>query len=146
LYASGWRSSGKLSELQDLFIEEAIKNDILPLDDHVFERFNAEIAGRPDLTGNRTSLTVYPGMTHMTENAFINVKNRSHTITTEVEIPQGGGEGVILAQGGHSCDRRLCRGRQRVHTKDREGDGGADVGARERKGLARPCAGSFLIW
>ena len=50
--------------------------------------------------GDRTSLTVYPGMTHMTENTFINVKNRSHTITAQVEIPQGGGEGVILAQGG----------------------------------------------
>jgi arylsulfatase len=90
----------KLKELQDLFIEEAIKYDVLPLDDRVFERFDASIAGRPDLMGGRTSLTVYPGMTHMTENAFINVKNRSHTITAEVEIPQGGGEGVILAQGG----------------------------------------------
>jgi arylsulfatase len=90
----------KLKELQDLFIEEAIKYDVLPLDDRVFERFNAAIAGRPDLIGDRTSLTVYPGMTHMTENSFINVKNRSHTITAEIEIPQGGGEGVILAQGG----------------------------------------------
>ena len=90
----------KLSELQALFIEEAIKNDVLPLDDRVYERFNAKIAGRPDLMGDRTSLTVYPGMTHMTENAFINVKNRSHSITAEVEIPEGGGEGVILSQGG----------------------------------------------
>jgi arylsulfatase A-like enzyme len=90
----------KLKELQDLFTKEAIKYNVLPLDDRVFERFNAAIAGRPDLMGDRTSLTVYPGMTHMTENAFINVKNRSHTITAKVEIPQGGGEGVILAQGG----------------------------------------------
>ena len=90
----------KLKELQDLFMEEAIKYDVLPLDDRVFERFDASIAGRPDLMGERTSLTVYPGMTHMTENTFINVKNRSHTITAQVEIPQGGGEGVILAQGG----------------------------------------------
>ena len=90
----------KLMELQDLFIEEAIKYDVLPLDDRTFERFNAAIAGRPDPMGDRTSLTVYPGMTHMTENAFINVKNRSHTITAEVEIPRGGAEGVILAQGG----------------------------------------------
>ena len=90
----------KLKELQALFVEEAIKNDVLPLDDRVFERFNASIAGRPDLMGDRTSLTVYPGMTHMTENAFINVKNRSHTITAEVEIPDGGADGVILAQGG----------------------------------------------
>jgi len=90
----------KLKELQGLFLEEAIKNDVLPLDDRVFERFNASIAGRPDLMGDRTSLTVYPGMTHMTENAFINVKNKSHTITAEVEIPEGGADGVILAQGG----------------------------------------------
>jgi arylsulfatase len=90
----------KLQELQDLFIEEAIKNDVLPLDDRVFERFDASIAGRPDLMGDRKSLTVYPGMTHMTENAFINVKNKSHSITAEVEIPEGGAEGVILAQGG----------------------------------------------
>ena len=92
-------NSAKLKELQALFIKEAIKHDVLPLDDRVFERFNAKIAGRPDLMGGRTSLTVYPGM-HMTENTFINVKNRSHTITAEVEIPKGGGEGVILAQGG----------------------------------------------
>ncbi len=66
----------------------------------MFERFNAAIAGRPDLMGDRTSLTVYPGMTHMTENTFINVKNRSHSITAEVDLPQDGGEGVIISQGG----------------------------------------------
>jgi arylsulfatase len=90
----------KLAEMQALFIEEAIKYDVLPLDDRVFERFNAAIAGRPDLMGDRKSLTVYPGMTHMTENAFINVKSKSHAITAQVEIPEGGAEGVILAQGG----------------------------------------------
>jgi len=90
----------KLKELQALFVEEAIKYDVLPLDDRVYERFNAAIAGRPDLMGDRTSLTVYPGMTHMTENTFINVKNKSHAITAEVGIPEGGAEGVILAQGG----------------------------------------------
>ncbi len=66
----------------------AIKYDVLPLDDRTFERFNAAIAGRPDLMGDRTSLTVYPGMTHMTENTFINVKNRSQTITAEVGDPE----------------------------------------------------------
>jgi arylsulfatase len=93
-------NAAKLNELQELFLQEAIKYDVLPLDDRTYERFNAAIAGRPDLMGDRTSLTVYPGMTHMTENAFINVKNKSHTITAEVEIPEGGAEGVILAQGG----------------------------------------------
>jgi arylsulfatase len=90
----------KLGEMQDLFMEEAIKYNVLPLDDRTFERFNAKIAGRPDLMGDRTSMTMYEGMTGIMENAFLNVKNRSHTITAEVEIPQGGGEGVIVCQGG----------------------------------------------
>ncbi len=90
----------KLKEMQKLFMEEAIKYSVLPLDDRSYERFNAAIAGRPDLMGARKSLTLYEGMTGMMENAFINVKNRSHTITAEVEIPRGGGEGVIVCQGG----------------------------------------------
>jgi len=89
----------KLQEMQNLFTAEAIKHNVLPLDDRVFERFNAEIAGRPDLMAGRTSLTMYEGMTGMMENAFINVKNRSHSITAEVEIPRRA-DGVILAQGG----------------------------------------------
>jgi arylsulfatase len=48
----------------------------------------------------RTSLTVHEGMTGMSENVFINLKNRSHTITAEVEIPKNGANGVILAQAG----------------------------------------------
>ena len=57
-------------------------------------------AGRPDLMAGRKSLTVYEGMTGMMENAFINVKNQSVTITADVEVPAGGANGVILAQGG----------------------------------------------
>ncbi|MHC4249658.1 MAG: arylsulfatase, partial [Planctomycetota bacterium] len=91
---------GKLKEMQKLFMAEAIAHNVLPLDDRTFERFNAAIAGRPDLMGDRKSLTLYEGMTGMMENAFMNVKNRSHTITAEVEIPRGGGEGVIVCQGG----------------------------------------------
>src|SRR4029077_13915289 len=64
------------------------------------ERLNAALVGRPDLMAGRTSLTVYQGMTGMSENAFINVKNRSHTITADVEVPQGSANGVILAQAG----------------------------------------------
>ena len=62
------------------------------------ERFNAALVGRPDLMAGRTSLTVYEGMIGMTENVFINTKNRSHTITADVEIPKGGANGVILAR------------------------------------------------
>jgi arylsulfatase len=90
----------KLKKLQKIFLKEAVRYNVLPLDDRTYERFNAAIAGRPDLMGDRTSLTLYEGMDGITENTFLNVKNRSHTITAEVEIPQSGGEGVILCQGG----------------------------------------------
>jgi arylsulfatase len=90
----------KLKELQDLFMKEAVRNRVLPIDDRRVERFNAAIAGRPDLIGDRTSLTVYPGMVGITENAFINVKNRSHTITAPVELKNANTSGVIIAQAG----------------------------------------------
>ena len=90
----------KLKEMQDLFMTEAVKYSVLPLDDRTLERLNPALVGRPDLMAGRTSLTVHQGMTGMSENAFINVKNRSHTITAEVEVPQGGANGVILAQAG----------------------------------------------
>src|SRR5262249_49927513 len=94
------KNPAKLKALQDLFLDEAVKNHVLPLDDRMLERLNAVLVGRPDLMAGRTSLTVYPGMTGMTENVFINLKNRSHVIRAEVRIPDGGAEGVILAQAG----------------------------------------------
>jgi arylsulfatase len=90
----------KLKEMQDLFMKEAIKNRALPIDDRVVERVNAKLAGRPDLMGDRTSLTLSEGMDSMSENVFINIKNRSLSVTADVEIPKGGANGVILAQGG----------------------------------------------
>ncbi|NTW37855.1 MAG: sulfatase-like hydrolase/transferase, partial [Syntrophobacteraceae bacterium] len=90
----------KLKEMQALFMKEAEKYNVLPIDDRTLERFNAALVGRPDLMAGRTSLTVYEGMAGMSENVFINTKNRSHTITAEVEIPKGGANGVILAQAG----------------------------------------------
>jgi arylsulfatase A-like enzyme len=94
------KNPAKLREMQDLFTKEAIKYSVLPLDDRTIERLNAGLVGRPDLMAGRTSLTVYQGMTGMSENVFINTKNRSHSITADVEIPQGGANGVILAQAG----------------------------------------------
>lgn len=90
----------KLKELQDLFMAEAVKYNVLPIDDRLMERLDAKLVGRPDLMGARTSLTLYPGMTGMSENAFINVKNRSVTITADLELPKGGAGGAILCQGG----------------------------------------------
>jgi arylsulfatase len=90
----------KLKEMQDLFMKEAEKYYVLPIDDRFLERINPVLVGRPDLMAGRTSLTVYEGMTGMTENVFINLKNHSHAITAEVNIPKGGAKGVILAQAG----------------------------------------------
>lgn len=90
----------KLKELKALFMKDGAKFHVLPIDDRSIERLNAEMAGRPDLMGGRTSLTLYEGMIGMAENAFINIKNRSHTITAEVEVPSSGVDGVILCQGG----------------------------------------------
>ena len=94
------KNPAKLKELQDLFLKEAIKNQVLPLDDRTLERMNAALVGRPELMAGRNSVTVFDGMIGMTENVFINTKNRSHTITAEVTVPEGGANGVILSQAG----------------------------------------------
>ncbi|MGH8135913.1 MAG: sulfatase-like hydrolase/transferase, partial [Steroidobacteraceae bacterium] len=91
----------KLKELQALFMKEAERNHVLPIDDRRAERFNPAIAGRPDLLGGRKTLTVYQGMTGMLENAFINVKGVRHSVTAEVEVPNAKTEGVIIAQAGY---------------------------------------------
>ena len=90
----------KLAQMQKLFLAEAEKNHVLPLDDRVFQRINAALVGRPDLMAGRTSLTLAQGMTGMTENVFINIKNKSKTLTAEIEVPEGGGNGAIIVQGG----------------------------------------------
>jgi arylsulfatase len=90
----------KLKELQDLFMTEGEKYHVLPIDDRVMERFNAENVGRPDIMAGRTSLTLSEGMMGMTENTFLNIKNKSVTITAEVDVPKDGGHGIIIAQGG----------------------------------------------
>jgi arylsulfatase A-like enzyme len=91
----------KLKELQAVFLKEAIRNHVLPIDDRRSERFNPAIAGRPDLLGGRKTLTVYPGMMGMLENAFINVKGVHHTVSAEVELPDDRTQGVIIAQAGY---------------------------------------------
>jgi arylsulfatase len=89
----------KLIELQEMFMNVASENHVLPLDDRSYERLNAALVGRPDLMAGRTSLTLSHGMHDLSENAFINTKNKSYTITAEVEVPKAS-NGVIIAQGG----------------------------------------------
>ena len=95
------RNPQKLAELQALFLKEAEKNRALPIDDRVFERVNAELVSRPDLMAGRTSITLAEGMTGMTENVFLNIKNKSKSITAEIEVQEGKtANGIIFAQGG----------------------------------------------
>jgi arylsulfatase A-like enzyme len=90
----------RLRQLQDLFLIEAAKHQVFPLDPRVTERENPTIAGRIDLLGDRQSVTYRGGMRRFTEETTPNVKNRSHSITADVEVPDTGADGVIVAQGG----------------------------------------------
>ncbi|MGH3446838.1 MAG: sulfatase-like hydrolase/transferase, partial [Nocardioidaceae bacterium] len=109
----------KLHELQQLFEAEAAKHQVFPLDDRVTERENPEVAGRPDLTAGRTSMTYRAGMGRFSEETTLNTKNRSHTVTASITVADGAGvdgtDGVIIAQGGrfggwslYVHDGRLC--------------------------------------
>jgi arylsulfatase len=93
-------NSGKLTELQQIFMKEAEANHVLPLDDRSMERMDGKAVGRPDLMAGRTSLTLSEGMTGLMESVFINVKNRSKVITAEVDVPASGANGTVIAQGG----------------------------------------------
>ncbi|MBX7434179.1 arylsulfatase [Mycobacterium sp. Y57] len=87
----------KLADLQRLWLVEAVKYNVLPLDDRAFERFNADIAGRPQLIcGNRQ--TMYPGM-RLNENCMLNLKNKSHSVTVSLIVPEIGAAGVVIAHG-----------------------------------------------
>jgi arylsulfatase len=89
----------KLEELKALFLEEARKYNVLPLDDRRVERFNSDLAGRPTLIKGNTQL-LFGGMGRLTENVVINIKNKSHSVTAAVTVPESGADGVIIAQGG----------------------------------------------
>jgi len=89
----------RLAELQRLFLIEAAKYQVLPLDDRRFERFDPDLAGRPQLV-HGTSQVLFGRMGRLTENSVVSIKNRSHAITAQVEVPEGGANGVILSQGG----------------------------------------------
>jgi hypothetical protein len=87
----------KLKEMQDLFYSEASKYDVLPLDNSTLARWNTP---RPSLTAGRTVFTYSGELTGVTNSAAPNILNKSYTITAEVEVPSGGGEGMIVTDGG----------------------------------------------
>jgi arylsulfatase len=89
----------KLTELQALWMEEARRHNVLPLDDRRVERFDPGMAGRPQVVrGN--SQVLFGGMGRLTEATVINVKNRSHAVTAQVDLPAAGARGVVISQGG----------------------------------------------
>jgi arylsulfatase len=89
----------KLAELQRLFLLEAARFNVFPLDDRRVERFNPDLAGRPQLIRGSSQL-LFGGMGRLTEGSVVNVKNKSHAITAQIDVPGSGAEGVIIAQGG----------------------------------------------
>jgi arylsulfatase len=89
----------KLVELQRLFELEASKYNVFPLDDRKGERANPDLAGRPMVVHGNTQL-LFPGMRRVQENSVITTKNKSHSVTADIEVPASGAKGVIVAQGG----------------------------------------------
>lgn len=88
----------KLAELKDLFLSEAARNQVFPLDDRYIERVRPE--NRPQHNAGRTVFTYYPGTSRITEGMAPNMKNTSFRITASVTIPDEGAEGMLLTQGG----------------------------------------------
>jgi hypothetical protein len=88
----------KLHELQRLWLIEATRYNVLPIDDRVVEKMNPDTAGRPVLIKGKTQL-LFGGMGRLSENCVLNIKNKSHSVTAEIEVPTSGAEGVIIAQG-----------------------------------------------
>ena len=89
----------KLAELQRLWLIEAVKYNVVPLDDRSGERLEPTLAGRPTLIRGNSQL-FFAGMGRLSENSVVSIKNKSFSVTAEVEIPDGGADGVIIAQGG----------------------------------------------
>ena len=88
-----------LAKLQRLWLIEATKYNVLPMDDRGAERFDPAMAGRPTLIHGTTQV-FYPGMGRLSENSVVSIKNKSFSVTAEVDVPDTGASGVIIAQGG----------------------------------------------
>jgi arylsulfatase A-like enzyme len=90
----------KLHELQRLWLIEATRYNVLPMDDDTARRLNSDLAGRPVLVKGKTQI-LFGAMGRLSENSVLNVKNKSHSVTAQIEVPASGCEGVIIAQGGN---------------------------------------------
>jgi arylsulfatase A-like enzyme len=88
----------KLHELQRLWLIEATRYKVLPIDDRMMEKVNPDTAGRPVLIKGKTQL-LFSGMGRLSENCVLSIKNKSHSVTAEIVVPKGGAKGVIISQG-----------------------------------------------
>jgi arylsulfatase len=88
----------KLRQLQRLWLIEATRYKVLPIDDRLIEKMNPDTAGRPVLISGKTQI-LFGGMGHLSENCVLNLKNKSHSVTAELVVPEKGAQGVIIAQG-----------------------------------------------
>jgi len=89
----------KLKDMQDLFMQEAAKFHVLPIDDRVLERTNAALVGRPTVMEGRDQMTLHDGMTAMGTDIFIDLRNKSYSITADLEVDVNA-SGAIVCQGG----------------------------------------------
>jgi arylsulfatase len=90
----------KLHELQRLWLIEAVRYNVLPLDDNIGARINSDLAGRPVLIKGKSQI-LFGSMGRLSENSVVNIKNKSHSVTAAITVPAKGAEGVIVAQGGN---------------------------------------------
>ena len=90
----------KLHELQRLWLIEAVRFNVLPLDDNIGVRMNSDLAGRPVLIKGNSQI-LFGSMGRLSENSVLNMKNKSHSVTANITVPTTGAEGVIVAQGGN---------------------------------------------
>jgi arylsulfatase len=88
-----------LAKLQRLWLIEATKYNVLPMDDRTGDRLNPDIAGRPTLIHGNTQL-FFPGMGRLSENSVVSIKNKSFSVTAEIDVPDAGCNGTLIAQGG----------------------------------------------
>jgi arylsulfatase len=88
-----------LAKLQRLWLIEATKYNVLPMDDRTSERLEPSMAGRPTLIRGSSQL-FFPGMGRLSESSVVSIKNKSFSVTANIDVPASGAEGVIIAQGG----------------------------------------------
>ena len=93
----------KLDELKALFDREAVRNHVYPIDSRVSGRQHPN----PPPPGGRAFYTFYPGVTHLFDALAPATRNRTHTFTAYVEIPAGGADGVLVAEGGSASGYSL---------------------------------------